>query len=67
MAELMQAVLSWPTLLLAIVVFSLIPDALLRVLLLCYPAGHPRRAELIAELRIVRGTSVRSGLPNRYA
>ncbi len=53
MAELMQAITSWPSLLLVIVVFGLAPGLCLRLIVLGYPPGDPRRAELIAELYAV--------------
>lgn|GEM_PF-3396566 len=53
MTELIEAAVSWSTLLVAILVFSLLPDVALRLLLLAYPRTHPRRRELIAELKIV--------------
>jgi hypothetical protein len=53
MAELMQTVASWPSLLLVVVVFGLAPGLCLRLIVLAYPRGDPRRAELIAELYAV--------------
>ncbi|MBV9730295.1 MAG: hypothetical protein JO309_13000 [Pseudonocardiales bacterium] len=53
MAELLEAVTSWPSLLLGVVVFGLTPGLCLRLIVLAYPRGDPRRAELIAELYAV--------------
>jgi hypothetical protein len=53
MDELMHAVTSWPSLLLVVVVFGLAPGLCLRLIVLGYPRGDPRRAELIAELYAV--------------
>lgn len=53
MAELIEAVVSWPTLLLAIGVFSLVPGVVLHLAVMIYPRDHPRRRELIADLAIV--------------
>ena len=53
MAELMQAIASWPSLLVVVVVFGLAPGLCLRLIVLAYPRGDPRRAELVAELYAV--------------
>ena len=53
MAELSEAVTSWPTLLLVLVVFGFAPGFCLRLIVLAYPRNDPRRAELIAELYAV--------------
>ena len=53
MAELIDAVVSWPSLLLVLVVFGFAPGFCLRLIVLAYPRGDPRRAELIAELYAV--------------
>ena len=53
MAELIDAVVSWPSLLLVLLVFGFLPGFCLRLLVLAYPRGDPRRAELIAELYAV--------------
>lgn len=52
MTVLVNAVASWtiPGVVLTLLVFGVIPDAVLRLLVLAYPPGHPRRQELIAEL-----------------
>jgi hypothetical protein len=53
MAEFLEAVVSWPSLLSVVVVFGLAPGLCLRLIVLAYPRGDPRRAELIAELYAV--------------
>ena len=53
MAELLEAVVSWPTLLLVLLVFGFAPGFCLRLIVLVYPRSDPRRAELIAELYAV--------------
>ena len=53
MAELIDAVTSWPSLLLVLLVFGFLPGFCLRLIVLAYPRGDPRRAELIAELYAV--------------
>ncbi|MBV8540955.1 MAG: hypothetical protein JO063_14370 [Pseudonocardiales bacterium] len=53
MVELLKAIESWHSLLLALVVFGLAPGVCLRLVVLAYPRGDPRRAELIAELYAV--------------
>lgn len=50
MAELLEAVVSWFSLLLALLVFGFAPGFCLRLIVLVYPHDDPRRAELIAEL-----------------
>jgi hypothetical protein len=49
-AELLDSLLSLPTLLLAILVYGFAPGFLLRLLILAYRRDDPRRAELIAQL-----------------
>ena len=53
MAELLEAVTSWPSLLLVLVVFGFAPGFCLRLIVLAYPRNDPRWAELIAELYAV--------------
>ncbi|TCK25432.1 hypothetical protein EV378_1240 [Pseudonocardia endophytica] len=53
MAELFEAVVSWPTLLMVLLVFGLAPGLVLRIVVLCYPKGDPRRRELVAELYVL--------------
>lgn len=43
-------VISWPTLGCALLVYGFAPGALLRLIVVLYPRGHPRRRELIGEL-----------------
>ncbi|MGH3753458.1 MAG: hypothetical protein ACRDRP_12315 [Pseudonocardiaceae bacterium] len=54
MAELLTAAAPWRTLLLVwvlvCIVFGFAPGFCLRLIVLAYPRGDPRRAELIAEL-----------------
>jgi hypothetical protein len=52
MAELFLSY-SWKTLLLVLLVFGTAPGVILRLLVLAYPKGHPRRRELIAQLYTV--------------
>lgn len=54
MAELLELVASWRALIVALVVFGFAPGFCLRLIVLIYPRNDPRRAELIAELYIVR-------------
>lgn len=53
MAELLEAVVSWPSLLLVLIVFGFAPGFCLRLIVLAYPRDDPRRKELIAELYAV--------------
>ncbi|MGH3430620.1 MAG: RNA polymerase sigma factor [Mycobacteriales bacterium] len=53
MAELWEAVHSWPSLVLVIAMFGFAPGACLRLIVLAYPRHDPRRRELIAELYAV--------------
>jgi hypothetical protein len=53
MAELLKAVVSWPSLLLIVVVFGFAPGFCLRLIVLSYPRSGPRRHELIDELYAV--------------
>jgi hypothetical protein len=48
-----DALLSWPAFLLALLVFGFAPGALLRLIVLAFPRDDPRRAELRAELHAV--------------
>jgi hypothetical protein len=79
MTELLDIVVSWPSLLLVVVVFGFAPGFCLRLLVLAYPRSDPRRTELIAELdtvpRIQRPlwvaeqleTALFEGLPHRLS
>lgn len=53
MSDLIFHVLSWPTLLVALLVFGFAPGALLRVIVLAFPRDDPRRRELLGELYAV--------------
>lgn len=53
MAELLGAVASWPSLLLIVFLFGFAPGFCLRLIVLAYPRGDPRRTELVAELYVV--------------
>jgi hypothetical protein len=53
MATLLETVAVWPGLLLAILVYGFLPGFCLRLIVLAYPRGDPRRDELIAELYAV--------------
>lgn len=48
-----DAVLSLPTLLVALLVFGFAPGVILRVIVLAFPPEDPRRRELLAELHAV--------------
>jgi hypothetical protein len=54
--ELLEAVLSWRTFLIALLVFGFAPGALLRLIVLAFPRNDPRRQELLAELPTVART-----------
>lgn len=43
-------ILDWRALLMVMAVFGFLPGVVLRILVLAYPKGHPRRSELLAEL-----------------
>lgn len=43
-------VIAWPTLLIALLLFGFAPGAVLRVIVLAFKRGDPRRTELLAEL-----------------
>jgi hypothetical protein len=49
----LDAVVSWPSLLVALLVFGFAPGALLRLIVLAFRRHDPRRRELIAELHAV--------------
>lgn len=53
MTALLAAVVSWPTLILALVAFGFAPGAALRLIVHAYPNDDPRRQELLAELYAV--------------
>lgn len=49
----LEAIVSWPTLLVALLVFGFAPGALLRLIVLAFRRDDPRRRELLAELHTV--------------
>ncbi len=53
LTELLHAIVSWQTFLVALVVFGFAPGALLRLIVLAFPRDDPRRRELLAELHAV--------------
>jgi len=53
LAAMLDAVASWPSLAVVLVVFGVAPGLALRMIVLIYPKENPRRAELLAELRVV--------------
>jgi hypothetical protein len=53
MSELMDAIASWPTLVGVLLVFGLAPGVVLRLVVLAFKRGDPRRTELLGELRAV--------------
>lgn len=53
MSPIFEAIVSWPTLILAILVFGLAPGVVLRLISFCFEKDDPRRKELIAELYVV--------------
>jgi hypothetical protein len=52
-AEVLDAILSWPTFVIALVVFGFVPGTVLRLIVLAFPRDDPRRRELLAELHAV--------------
>jgi hypothetical protein len=52
-AEVLDAILSWPTFVIALVVFGFAPGAVLRLIVLAFPSDDPRRRELLAEIHAV--------------
>jgi hypothetical protein len=53
-ASLVEVIASPWALLIAVTVFGFLPVFTVRLFVLLYPAGHPRRAELVAELLKLR-------------
>ncbi len=51
--ELLDAIVSWRTFLVALLVFGFAPGALLRLIVLAFPRDDPCRSELLAELHAV--------------
>lgn len=54
MAELLRAVVSWPTLLVVVLSFGFVPGFVLRLLVMIYPRDDPRRRELVSQLYVLR-------------
>jgi hypothetical protein len=54
--ELLDAIVSWRTFFIALLVFGFAPGALLRLIVLAFPRDDPRRQELLAELPTVART-----------
>lgn len=48
-----EAILSWPSFLIALLVFGFAPGAVLRLVVLSFHREDPRRRELLAELHAV--------------
>ena len=53
MTGLIAQLLAWPTLGVAVLVFGFAPGVALRLIVLFYPRGNPRRQELLGELYAV--------------
>lgn len=53
MTGMIAQLLAWPTLGIALLVFGFAPGVVLRLIVLFYPRGHPRRRELLGELYAV--------------
>jgi hypothetical protein len=51
--DLLTAHLAWKSICVVLLVFGFAPGAVIRILAKCWPPGHPRRAELHAELRAI--------------
>jgi hypothetical protein len=51
--ELVQAIVSWRTFIIVLIVFGFAPGAVLRLIVLLFPRDDPRRRELLAELYAV--------------
>jgi hypothetical protein len=54
LTELLDAAASWESLVAVLLVFGLAPGLVLRSMLLLYPKEHPRRAELLAEFKVIK-------------
>lgn len=79
MKELVDAIISWRTLLGAVVIFGFVPGFVLRLLVSIYPKDDPRRRELVAQLYTLKRverlffvaeqleTVLFDGLPARFA
>lgn len=53
MVEMLDSLISWPTLIGVLIVYGFAPGALLRLIVLAFPRDDPRRAELLAEVYAV--------------
>ena len=53
MAELLEAVASWRTLIAVLLIYGIAPGIALRIVVLAFHREDPRRAEMLAELRAV--------------
>ena len=53
MGEILNAIMSWKTFLVALLVFGFAPGAVLRLIVLAFDRNDPRRDELLAELHAV--------------
>jgi hypothetical protein len=53
MGEMLDAVASWPTLVLALLVFGCLPITMTRLISLAFHRDDPRRHELLAEVRYI--------------
>lgn len=53
MKDLLDAVICWPTLVGALIAFSLAPGIILQLMVRIYPHDHPRRRDLLADYAIV--------------
>ena len=53
MVELLQTVVSWQTLIVVLVIYGIAPGVALRLIVLAFERDDPRRAEMLAELRVV--------------
>jgi hypothetical protein len=49
-SEFIELVRDWRLFIAVLLVFGVAPDLVLRLVLLAYPKGHPRREELVGEL-----------------
>jgi hypothetical protein len=53
MPSLIFQIVSWPTLVIALLIFGFAPGAVLRLIVLAFPRDDPRRQELLGELDAV--------------
>jgi hypothetical protein len=52
-SEILNAIVSWKTFLVALLVFGFAPGAVLRLIVLAFHRDDPRRDELLAEVHAV--------------